>query len=316
MEGPPEKVMTTTEIHVPVTLNEHFAVMSRILVGSIAANAQLPGVWKVIFTCSLDSDLALDSPLLNWAKHYPVEFRWAERSLWDRYDYCGTGLQRHLYSFAADVLLFMDADVVIVGPLNELVRQAAHADAVMGWPAWQPPPDLEWAEVFQRLGLEFPAATITYSGYGMAFMSPKYAPPYFNYGFIAIPRSLALVIGPILREDIDHIWTTYRNWFTSQIALCTTIVRARCAYRALDLRYNCSNGDYDVPEIRNPEADLFWQDSVAKLTDVRVLHYCVPTPEFTKSTDMSTWARLEDFCSRDLEGEGSLRLQKAVRALL
>ena len=308
--------MTTTEIHVPITLNEHFAVMSRILVVSIARNAQLPGEWKVVFTCSLDSDLAFDSPLLKWADGYPVEFRWVERTLWDRYEYCGTGLQRHLYPFAADVLLFMDADVVVVGSLTDLVRHAADAGAIMAWPAWQPPPDLDWAEVFQRLGLTVPPATFTYSGYGISFMSPKDAPPYFNYGFVAIPRSLALVMGPMLQEDIDHVWSTYQNWFTSQIALCATIVRARCPYRALDLRYNCSNGDYDEPEIRDPKADLFWQDSLDKLADVRVLHYCVPTPEFSKSVDMSTWARFEDFCRRELKGEGSLRLRKAFRALL
>ncbi len=309
------KDMITTEIHVPITLNEHFAVMSCLLVRSIACNAQLPGAWKVVFTCSLDSDLALDSPLLGWAEDHPVEFRWVEESLWEHYDYCGTGLQRHLYPFAADVLLFMDADIVVVGSLNELVRQAADADAVLAWPAWQPPTDIDWTEVFQRLEMELPAATITYSGYGIAFMSPKDAPPYFNYGFVAIPRSLALAIGPLLQDGIDHVWSIYRNWFTSQIALCIAIVRARCSYRALDLRYNCSNGDYDVPEIRGPQADMFWQDSLAKLADLRVLHYCVPTPEFTKSVDMSTWVRFEDFCGRELKGEGSLRLQKAVRPL-
>ena len=124
-------------------------------------------------------------------------------------------------------------DTVVVGSLNDLVRQAANADAVLAWPAWQPPPDLDWAEVFQRLGLVFPAATMAYSGYGVAFMSPKDAPPYFNYGFVAIPRSLALVVGPMLHGDIGHVWSTYQNWFTSQIALCTTIVRARCSYPRL-----------------------------------------------------------------------------------
>ncbi len=88
--------MTTTEVHVPISLNETFAVMGCVLVRSIAANAKLPGDWKVVFTCSRDSTLLPSSPLFAWADEYPAEFRWVDPSLWDRFGYHGTGLQQHL----------------------------------------------------------------------------------------------------------------------------------------------------------------------------------------------------------------------------
>jgi hypothetical protein len=42
-------------IHVPISLNPNFAHMIYLLVKSIAANAKLPGDWRVFFTVRRDT---------------------------------------------------------------------------------------------------------------------------------------------------------------------------------------------------------------------------------------------------------------------
>jgi hypothetical protein len=208
----------------------------------------------------------------------------------------------------------MDADTVVVGPLSELVVQTAGSNAIAGWPAWQPPHS-NLSEVLLARGCNLSDWGLTYSGYGLAFLSPKSCPPYFNFGFIAMPNAVAQQMARDFPEDLHYFFARYNDWFGCQVALCLSIVRKNYAYRALDMRYNLGNGSPGAP-LAGPEAKTAYAQALAAAQDPRVLHYCVRTEPFRKLRDMASWDRITHFCEMKVLGEGNSLLQKAFRSLL
>jgi hypothetical protein len=307
--------MVSTEIHVPISLNPNFAHMIYFLVKSVAANANLPGDWRVVFTVSRDTDWSLDHPELAWASDYPVEFRWVDQAQWDVHKLIATIKQRQTYNFNADTVLFMDADTVVVGPLRELVLETAGSREVAGWPAWQPPRS-NLNEVLLARGCALSDWGLTYSGYGLQFLSPKSCPPYFNFGVIAASNTVAKHIARDFPEDLHFFRSRCDEFFGAQIALCLTIVRKNYPYRALDMRYNLSNGDWGQAILFGPEAEAAYGGVLAACRDPRILHYCVPTEPFDKARDMASWDRITRFCKLERVGVGNALLQKAFRNLL
>jgi hypothetical protein len=307
--------MVTTEVHVPISLNPTFAHMTYFLVKSLAANANFPGDWRVVFTVSRDTSWNFDHPELAWAKYYPVEFRWVEQAKWDVHSFLATIEQRQSYNFNADVVLFMDADTVVAGSLRELVLDAANSNEIAGWPAWQPP-NSNLREVLLARGCILSDWDLTYSGYGLAFLSPKWCPPYFNCGFIATPNAVAQQISVDFPEDLHYFFGHYDDWYGCQVSLCLTIVRKNYNYRAIDMRYNLGNGSLSRYSLTGPEADAAFARAVAACQDPRVLHYCVQTEAFSKRRDMGSWDRIGRFC--DMEGltEGNMILQETLKSLL
>src|SRR5262245_38023362 len=124
--------MASVEIHTPISMNEHFSVMCHLFVKSIAENAQLPGDWRVVYTVSGDSELSPDSPQFAWARYYPVEFQSVDPELWKAMGYVGTGLQAIITPHTADVVLYMDADMIVTGSLAEIAEQIAGDHAIFG----------------------------------------------------------------------------------------------------------------------------------------------------------------------------------------
>jgi hypothetical protein len=211
----------------------------------------------------------------------------------------------------------MDADMLVVRPLTEQVRTTANSDALSAVPAWQPPQDIELSEALTRRGLAVPEHGVTYVGYGLAFMSPKTCPPYFNYGFVAAPRTLAKQIAATIVEDTHFVYTNYSgNHYSSQVALCLNIVRNGYRYEALDPRYNCGNGDLGRQQFSGPEADAAYAKAIASIENHCVLHYCAPGTGFQKRRDMASWDALRVFCKREGLGPGETRVQKALAGLL
>ena len=311
--------MPTTAIHVPISLNRQFATQTCLLVRSLAERARLPGDWRVVLTVSRDTELALDTPLMDWTRDYPVELRWVDAHWWQRFHWAGTGLQMQLYEHDSDVVLFMDADTVVTGPLDELVRSVAADPVWAAWPAWQPPAKLDLDAVLQACGLPDAERTLTYSGFGLAFTAPRHCPPYFNLGFVAVEGALARAMSHTIGADFDEVATRFPNWYSSQVAVCVNILRHGYPYRALDMRYNASNGPWDPsapPPFESADSAAAVAALNAMIDDVRVLHYCVRTANFYRARDMDGFDRVRAFCEREGLDSGSGRLQRALRPLL
>jgi len=308
--------MTTTTICVPVSLNRQFATQMQLLARSLRRNAALPGRWKLIFTVSRDASFGLDDASLAWAQRFPVEFRWVEQSLWDEFHWFGTSYQQSLYQFDTDAVLFMDADMIATGSLRDLVEQAAREDAYAAWPAWAPPPGVDWDEIGRQFGINEMPYGLEYSGYALDFMEPRYCPPYFNAGFVAMSGRLANDMARTYPEDFLKVMRSGPHYFSTQVALCINLIRNGYACRVLDMRYNTSNGDFEQPilfdchEARDADARL--RDL---LGDVRILHYCVQSGEFRRDRDMVGMASVKRFCAQAGGHSGTRRLRAALNAL-
>jgi hypothetical protein len=315
----PECAMPSTTIHVPMSLNRQFATQACLLVRSLARNGALPGEWNVVLTVSRDTDLSLDTPLLDWTRDFPVSVHWVPQIWWERLHWSGTGLQMHLYQHDADAVLFMDADTIVAGPLTDLIESVSAEPTIAAWPAWQPPPDIDIDLVLRECGLADAPRDLTYSGFGLAFESPRHCPPYFNAGFFAVNGAVARDMAQTLVADFEDVAARFKTWYVSQLALCVNILRHGYRYRALDMRYNASNGAWD-PQSPPPFPSLDSAAVVAALNamidDVRVLHYCVPTDNFSRKRDMDGLDRVQAFCDRAGMDSGSQRLQRALRPLL
>lgn len=311
--------MPTTAIHVPMSLNRQFATQTCLLVRSLAERARLPGKWRVVLTISRDTALPLDTPLMAWARDFPVELRWVDEHLWQRYHWAGTGLQMQLYAHDADVVLFMDSDTVVVGPLTELVQSVAAEPAWAAWPAWQPPAGLDLDAVLLACGLTDVKRDLRYSGHGLAFAAPRDCPPYFNLGFVAVEGTLARAMAQTIGADFEEVATRFRNWYSSQVAVCVNLLRHGYPYRALDMRYNLSNGDWDAapePAFPGEEVAAVVAAARASIADPRVLHYCVPGEHFSRKRDMDGIDNVLAFCRRSGVDGGSARLQRALLPLI
>ncbi len=231
--------MPTTTIHVPMSLNRQFATQACLLVRSIARSADLGDDWRVVLTLSRDTDLTLDTPLLAWTRDYPVRVQWVDAPDWRQWS--GADLRQHIDPGSADALLLMDADTVVVGSLADVVAAAAAEPVIAGWPAWQPPEGIDIERALRELGVDERGRDLTYSGHGLAFLSPRHCPPYFNLGFVAINGALARDMAQTLPADFEDVTTRFRNHYNSQLAICVNILRHGYRYRALDMRYNASN---------------------------------------------------------------------------
>ena len=307
--------MPSVAIHVPITMNEHFSVMLNLLVRSLAKNAELPPDWRIIVTVSRDSDLTLQSECYRWVEDYPIEFRMLDQGLWDRLKYDGHAPQQLNYELTADVVLFMDADTLVVNSLRSLIDVISNTNAVCGWPAWFSPP-LDFDELFQRAGIKNPEYKLKYSGYGIDFMLPKWAPPYFNFGCVGMPGSLANEMGKTFLHDLEFVMDNFPNYFASQVALALNIVRNGYDYYELDERYNVGTGDIDPPKFQEPEALMLYKKSMAVMADPRVLHYCVNTESFQKTRDMATWDSVRLFLEKPGLKDVQLILQNTIKELL
>jgi hypothetical protein len=290
--------------------------MARFLVQSIQRSADLPGPWKVIFTVSRDTAWDFHAPELSWARDYPVEFRWADERLWEKRGILGTCQQTMDYRYDSDVVLYLDADLIVVGSLREIVDEVSRADQVAAWPAWMPPPQVDLDAILQECGLTYDSRDISYSGYAIDFMEPRFCPPYFNCAFVAASRNVAEKIGRTYASDMDFVCERHTTYLATQIAFCTSILRSGVSVRVLDERYNYGHAEWGKRPCSGPETDSAIERSNRCAQDIRVLHYSMSTEYFQKFRELASLDALRAFCDRTDVGEAHARLQRGFRRLL
>jgi hypothetical protein len=311
--------VASVEFHIPVTLNENFSHMMFFLTRSIEKFSRLAPNYKIVFTVSLDSDLNQSSPLLSWIKGYPIEVNYCDERLWEHYkrlanhlgrpnfEYTATALHQLAYDFEAETIIFMDADTVVCGPLDELALKVSQSNAIFGWPAWKPP-SIDIVSALEARGCQSTGFGLKYSGFGWDFVEPTESPPYFNCGFIAMNKKIAGVLALNLKDDVDFVSNRYYDLFYWQVALCLLIVRKNIEYEILSEKYNYGNGDGLSPMNSQMSGELI-ASTLSSLADARVLHYCAKSRFFRKKVDLASWGAVRRFCQRDdLEG-GNRRLR-------
>lgn len=189
-----------------------------------------------------DPDLARKHP---WMADNGVEVRWVDQDLFARESFYATACERYRYEFRSDVVLALDADTLIAGPLDELVEEAHRSGALCGVVAHVPPLARreQWQAIYDSLGLGELKTPCEHTGWGYMFQdeSMRYCPPYFNLGVLAAPAAVMRSIGRDIYELMTAVDAVERTAYRVQIAVSLAVARFGLPFRALPFRWNFVN---------------------------------------------------------------------------
>jgi hypothetical protein len=254
----------TLEIHVPVSPTPTFLNMAHYLTHSLRVRGGRYRDAPVILTVGderCDPDLARNHP---WMAENGVEVRWVDEQLFARESFYATACERYRYEFRSDVVLALDADTLIAGPLDELVEEAHRSGALCGVVAHMPPLARreQWQAIYDSLDLGELTTPCEHTGWGYMFQDEamRHCPPYFNLGVLAAPAAVMRSIGRDIYELMAAVDAVERTAYRVQIAVSLAVTRQRLPFRALPFRWNFVN---------DPLLEAL---HAAELGDVRIIH--------------------------------------------
>jgi len=253
----------TLEVHVPVSPTPTFLNMAHYLTRSLRIRGGRYRDAPVILTVGAekrDPDLVRNHP---WMSDNGVEVRWIDEDLFARESWYATACERFRYEFASDVVLALDADTLIAGPLDDLVEEAHRAGGLCGVVAHVPPLGREqWQEIYRSCGLGELKTPCQHTGWGYMFQDEalRYCPPYFNLGVLAAPAAAMRRIGRVIYELMAAVDSVNRTIYRIQVAVSLAVTRLGLPFRALPFRWNFVND----PLLEAIHAD--------ELRDVRIIH--------------------------------------------
>jgi hypothetical protein len=242
-----------------------------------------------------------------WARPLGIEFHWVDPQLFGEHWYYGTALARGDGDFQSDLVLFLDADVLVAGSLDNWLEGLLRESAVAGLPAHVDALDKDvdaWERLFAHSALPAPRRDTLPSGEGiLPDLFPRPMPAYWNLGVIAGPNAWMRRLGQDLVAELPRINTFISTYFRCQIAVALRLARHQIPYRQVDIRYNF------------PNDPLFEAAYPEQVPDIRLLHFLRCTEQVDKSQDFSDSERYQALLGRKgLSGSNAL-LQDRLRAL-
>lgn len=269
----------TLEIHVPISPTPMFfrqlwalAASLRRFGGTAGAQARITA-WVSPELPGLP-DLHRLHP---WARALGVTFRWVDPALFAQHWYFGTALARWAGPFDADVVLMLDADMVIARSLDELVADVLAHPGLHGLLTHiSPLTEAQWQTLWQQTGLgAAPLECTPLAVDFMPFTKARRMPPYFNLGVLAAPKTVMRTLADGLFDDMARANAVEKNWFRCQIAVALSRARHNLPWYALPLRDN-------FPNIAG-----FEERAPQELAAVRMAHYLNKTVSLDKSRDFN-----------------------------
>jgi len=295
------------EVHIPISPTPMFLRQTWALAASLRQFGGAVGR-SATLTAWVSPELP-GLPDLNrlhpWAKTLGVTFRWVDEALFARHWYYGTALARWAGPFSADVVMMLDADVLVCNPLDALVQTLAASTAVWGLPAHVSPfSEQEWRALFASAGLPEPALDCRPSGVGiLPEVQAQGMPPYFNLGVIAAPRAVMQTLGQGLLDEMERVNAFVQTYYRCQVAIPLGIARHGLPWRALDVRDNF------------PNDAAFERAHPHELGSIRLLHYLRENEAVSKKRDFATAQAYAALLQRQgLTGVNAL-LQSRLRGL-
>jgi hypothetical protein len=254
----------TLEIHVPLSPTPGFLNMAHYLTRSIRLRGGRYRDAPIVLTVGAEEhepDLADRHP---WLRDDGIEVRWVDETLFARESWYATAAERFRYEAASDVVLMLDADTLVAGPLEELVDEAHRTGALCGVVAHVPPLSSrdQWEEIYRACGLGELRTPCEHTGWGYMFRDPalRFCPPYFNLGVLAAPAVVMRRIGEAIYPLMAAVDAVHRTSYRVQIAVSLAVVREALPFRALPFRWNFVN---------DPLLEALYAEEQG---DVRIIH--------------------------------------------
>jgi lipopolysaccharide biosynthesis glycosyltransferase len=294
------KKIPTVEVHIPISPNLKFFTMVHYLIESFRLNS--PIVYKhtkFIITVGADEQPRDLSKELAWSNDYALEWRWVDRQEFRIDSFAITAIKRFQYKFESDIVLMLDADVIVTGSLEELIYDVytnktfkgliSHASPFV-WHR-ELPNELWWNRVFHNAGLSTPSLNYKHTFFEQVDNDPqyKYGPAYFNLGVLVAPQEIMSVIGLTIYDDMQSVDKVLETVYKCQIGVSLSIERHHIKSEPLDLKYNfpCTNATQDLS---------FY--SKAQLADTRICHY-LGNGEINKDIDFVSPATVQKMLMRN-----------------
>jgi hypothetical protein len=170
------------EIRIPISPAPHFFRQVEYLCRAFAERGGLAADARFLISVGEDCepyDLYASNP---WSRER-VSWSWVDRELFRRFSYHATTLDRYKVATDADIVLFLDADTMLVRDVDDVLEALAAQPAIAGVIAHVPPfargrSAVGWESVFKGTGRPLPAARFQHSGWGAMFREPahRFAP--------------------------------------------------------------------------------------------------------------------------------------------
>jgi hypothetical protein len=283
--------MPSLQIHIPISPTPSFFTMVLMLAESVRSFGGVFSDARIVVSVGDDIapfDIERARPELE---PYGIEWRWTDRSEFQRHSYFATGLDRWAELFECDYVLMADADILIMGPLDDLIDSLPTPRSVAGVIATKPPftargngdDETRWPDLYRAAGLTPPRFDFPIPGHGTHYplSGIAKAPAYYNFGFVIGRKDAMNAIRETFHTDYLVASDFMQSILAAQAALGLSITRHQLDAAALPVRFNFwTQGKYLVnfPE----EAE-----------NVRVLHYL--NGPFAKHGDNDSIADVENW---------------------
>lgn len=194
----------------------------------------------------------------------------------------------------ADVILMLDADVLPVANLEDLLDRVAENDCIAGVIAHYPFPGASSRDGWEQIAAGLIHVPLDFRfEYSLTSQSERESattPFYVNFGFVAFSRSAyARIVLPYLalRPEVEE--RLENSFFSAQVTLTLAIAATGVRTWALPMRYNFPN-DAHAEELYPRE-----------LEQVVAFHY-LRTDQFDRHTIFTTAESYSQFLSLPLRG--------------
>jgi hypothetical protein len=240
----------TVEIHIPISPTPTFFNMVQCLSRSLR---KLGGAFRdapIVLTVggsTIDPGLEARYP---WLGPLGVEVRWVPEAFFREHSIYATGATRFEHDYRSDVVLFLDADILVAGPIDEMVLDVHRRQQIAGMIAPASPlqfldPPMTWQAIYDHCGIgRAPDLCHEHPGwpyYRSGDEAYRLCPAYFNYGVICAPARLLKRIGESYFSYLLRLRELTDCELIAQLALTMPIVKHNLPYRPLRVRYNFPN---------------------------------------------------------------------------
>lgn len=235
------------EIHIPISPNRQFFTMAHYLVRTLREFGGQYRDAKVVLTIgdtAIDHEKVLKEP---WISKLDVETTWVSEHLYAEESYYATAAERFRHRFESDVVLMLDADVLIAKSFEPLVRQVFERQSFAGLIAHVSPFTSfdSWERLYELAGIPLkPEFEHTAWGYSMKDASLRYCPPYFNLGVLCAPPQHMNAIGEFVYDYMKLADQVERLNFRCQLAVGMAVAKLNLPVDELPGRYNFPNDVY------------------------------------------------------------------------